>query len=703
VCAGARDHSAAQSWPGFHIPWCDSGHLGYGDFDGDGKTDLICNSDDGKHLVALSKFSQNNGSWSGSFDPKTWWPSPPGGGTGWCDPAHLGYGDFDGNGKTDLICNSDDGKHLVAFSRGDGSFAAPLPWWPSPPGDGMGWCNLADLGHSGDFDGDGKTDLICNSRDGKHLVALSKFSQSNGSWSGSFDSKTWWPSPPGGGTGWCNPADLGYGGDFDGDRKTDLICNSHDQKHLIAFSNGNGAFTSSPTGWWPNSGPGWCNPADLGHGGDFDGDGKTDLICNSRDGKHLVALSKFSQSNGSWSGSFDPKTWWPSPPGGGPGWCNPADLGHGGDFDGDRKTDLICNSKDGEHLIAFSNGDGSFTPSSWWPAIYTVPPMSTARTEHTATLMRSGQVLVAGGSTNPSAEIYNPATNSWSPARNLTTPRSAHTATLLLSGQMLVVGGIGVGNSPLSSAELYDPATNSWLPAGNLTTPRSAHTATLLLSGQVLVAGGSTDPRAEIYDPSTNAWSPAGKLITPRYAHTATLLPSGQVLVAGGSGAAGGLASTELYDPATNSWLPAGNLTTPRYAHTATLLGGQVIVAGGWWSPPAGNPTPLPTTEVYDPATNAWRLSGPLTTGRSSQTATLLPSGEVLVVGGIGVGNSPLSSAELYNAGSDIWSLVGDLATPRWYHTATLLPSGQVLITGGNTGRTPTATAELARGAAAVD
>ena len=63
-----------------------------------------------------------------------------------------------------------------------------------------------------------------------------------------------------------------------------------------------------------------------------------------------------------------------------------------------------------------------------------------------------------------------------------------HTATLLPIGKVLVAGGSN--GSDLSSAELYDPASGTWTATGSLGTARSFHTATLLPNGKVLVAGG---------------------------------------------------------------------------------------------------------------------------------------------------------------------------------------------------------------------
>ena len=87
---------------------------------------------------------------------------------------------------------------------------------------------------------------------------------------------------------------------------------------------------------------------------------------------------------------------------------------------------------------------------------------------------------------------------------SLTTARYVHTAALLPTGKVLVAGGAGPGDAPLGSAELYDPASLTWAATGSLATGRYLHTATLLPSGKVLVAGGLGTSgylaSAEVYD-----------------------------------------------------------------------------------------------------------------------------------------------------------------------------------------------------------
>jgi len=225
-----------------------------------------------------------------------------------------------------------------------------------------------------------------------------------------------------------------------------------------------------------------------------------------------------------------------------------------------------------------------------------------------------------------------------------------------------------------------------WRLTAPMSTARTHQTATLLRDGRVLVAGGQTPSNgvvatAELYDPTTGRWGMTGTMTAPRAGQTATLLPDGQVLVAGGfndSAPSGSvLASAELYDPATQRWRPTAGMSSGRWGQTATLLrDGTVLVAGGFFG--AASPAQaLASAALYDPATGQWRDAMPMVVVRGNATATLLRDGRVLVAGG----GSAL--AELYDPASGQWRGTGRMSTNRYGHTATLLRDGRVLVAGG--------------------
>jgi len=230
---------------------------------------------------------------------------------------------------------------------------------------------------------------------------------------------------------------------------------------------------------------------------------------------------------------------------------------------------------------------------------------------------------------------------------------------------------------------------------GSLATARIGHTTTLLSNGKVLVVGGwvpgygtktCSTSAAELYDPATGKWTATGSLAEGRAEHTATLLPDGKVLVAGGYGHNDvnlhTAFSAELYDPASGTWTATGDLAIPRRYFTATLLpNGKVIAVGG------GYPN---TAELYDPATGIWTATGSPALSRHFHTATLLANGKVLIAGGrgvhvAGIGGSERApaSAELYDPATETWTTTGNLIEGRMWHTATLLPNGKVLVVGG--------------------
>lgn len=281
--------------------------------------------------------------------------------------------------------------------------------------------------------------------------------------------------------------------------------------------------------------------------------------------------------------------------------------------------------------------------------------LARSRQAHSATLLPDGRVLVAGGfgtgggNALNSAELYDPATGRWSQTGSMGQQRDSHTATLLRDGRVLVAGGESQGSSQggLASAELYDPATGTWTQTGSLAQAREQHTATLLPDGRVLVAGGEAPggvalASAELYDPATGTWSPTGSMSQARDACAVVPLADGRVLAVGGFDGTHALATAELYDPATGTWSTTGSLRQARDFHTATLMAsGRVLVAGGIES------HDLFASEVYDPTTGSWSQVGSLEQMREQHTATLLSDGRVLIAGGTGRGI--LSYTELFH------------------------------------------------------
>lgn len=162
-------------------------------------------------------------------------------------------------------------------------------------------------------------------------------------------------------------------------------------------------------------------------------------------------------------------------------------------------------------------------------------------------------------------------------------PRAEAPATVLQNGDVLLAGGSN--GQVVNTAVLYHPSTGTWsTTAGIMTTHRHGHSQTLLASGQVLIAGGSFNS-AELYDPLTQTFTATGSMASWRENFGSALLPNGKVLVAGGNpttSCAGATADAEIYDPSTSMWSSAGSMSVPRNKTTATLLpSGKVLVAGG--------------------------------------------------------------------------------------------------------------------------
>ena len=285
--------------------------------------------------------------------------------------------------------------------------------------------------------------------------------------------------------------------------------------------------------------------------------------------------------------------------------------------------------------------------------------------------------------------------------------RSSNTA-VSLSPNTVVVGQASTLTVTVTDAATTGPSGlpgEFALTANSLNTPRTGQAAALLPNGAVLVVGGQNSggvlSSGEIYDPSAGAFTPTtSSLNTMRTGATATLLNNGTILVVGGSSdgtAAGALSSAEIFDPIAGTFTAltgtGQSITVARFSHTATLLpNGKVVFVGGQNSSGA-----LSTMEVYDPSSQTFTAIGDtLSVARTGHAATLLMNGTILFTGGSG-----LASAEIYDPVAHTSTpLTASMTTDRTNHAAVLLPDGNVLVAGGMSAGSAVKSTELYNSAA---
>ena len=162
--------------------------------------------------------------------------------------------------------------------------------------------------------------------------------------------------------------------------------------------------------------------------------------------------------------------------------------------------------------------------------------MSNSRSKHTATLLPDGRVLVIGGR---DADLFDPVTETFTATTSRPVNRTSHATVVLADGSILITGGY-LGPTPTDSAEIYNPATQTFtVLAATMRIPRANHAMTRLFNGTVLITGGfsGTSPhdQVEIYDPVQQTFNAGTSMLFHRSNHNALLLPNRQVLVIGGT------------------------------------------------------------------------------------------------------------------------------------------------------------------------
>jgi len=305
--------------------WC--GHSGselhLGDFNGDTRLDLLCHDKSGNKWIAFADKI-------GRFSVTNWHIR-----MGWC--GHVGselhIGDFNGDGRSDMLCHDRKGYKWIAYANVKGNFDAGTGWHRN-----MRWCYGRHQSLLiGDFNGDGRDDMLCHDkRWGYKWIA---YADKTGGFSGRF-----WHTKK----SWCRNAEV-HIGDFNGDGHADMLCHDSRGYKWISLASCTGKFTGIS---WRSKGMGWCS-----HKGaslyveDFNGDGRDDMLCHDGAGNKWIAYANV-------EGNFDAGTGWQT----GMNWCSHS---HGqffvGDFDGDNHSDMLCHdTKSGYKWIAYASLSGKF-------------------------------------------------------------------------------------------------------------------------------------------------------------------------------------------------------------------------------------------------------------------------------------------------------------------------------------------------------
>jgi hypothetical protein len=273
----------------------------------------------------------------------------------------------------------------------------------------------------------------------------------------------------------------------------------------------------------------------------------------------------------------------------------------------------------------------------------------------------------AGWSSLPAtAEVFDPVSGTSQAVGPLVARRTMFATALLPDGRVLISGGYDptkAGNpEAAATAEIFDPATGTFTATGSMRTARGAHTSLTLPDGRVLVFGGVTGnwggaPRGnaeaplEIFDPAAGVFSPAASVGDTSSGFAAVVLADGHVLVIHNgcddrddhpTPAGHHVANVEFYDPASGLYRAAGQL--PNCVDTATALPtGEVLVTGFWWDlaarhdqsgggkfrpGQAGEEMLIGWSALFDPDTGEVRETAPIVNDRAR--TILLSDGKVL-------------------------------------------------------------------------
>ncbi len=306
-----------------------------------------------------------------------------------------------------------------------------------------------------------------------------------------------------------------------------------------------------------------------------------------------------------------------------------------------------------------------------------------------AVLLPNGNVLWwASFANGDEPQIWNPATNTNTPATPAGFNIFCGGHSVMGNGQVLVTGGDSTTSTGLANASLYDPVSGNWTALPDMNAGRWYPTNTVLPNGDVVVTGGEISPLLgvdalpQVWQVASGTWRDltTAQLDLPLYPEL-FLAPNGMLFLAGPSPT-----SEYLNTDGTGSWTigPVSEFGNRGYGPSVMYNSGQIMIVGGGVGPTTT--AEIINLNVPNPT---WSYTGSMANPRRQANATVLPDGTVLVTGGTSGltfddQTNPVFPAELWNPATGTWSTMASLSTYRGYHSvALLLPNGQVLSAGG--------------------
>ena len=324
-------------------------------------------------------------------------------------------------------------------------------------------------------------------------------------------------------------------------------------------------------------------------------------------------------------------------------------------------------------------------------------------------VLANGSLLLLGGLVDglptTSVSLWDVTTSAWALLPPSQAGHYGGIAQVLSNDSVLLAGGwteSGSAGTLTTAVELLSlSGTPTWTPQPPLPSGIGNGTSILLADDTVTLEGGiggdlgALDPAlytaAFSRDPLSGQWTPLTNVTLGEGATTSAMTNGSWMRIGGGNGL---LHSSQpnltypgmtVWDLGAGNWtpIPLGLSINRSHHQTTTLPDGTLLVSGGYHAE-AGGPTGLPPiAEVVDPALGVARGISPLMQPRYDHGAAALPSGEVLVVGGIDATAATLSSAELYNATADAWDQVPALPIGVHQPVVTALPNGTIFVSGG--------------------